>query len=305
MVIAGPNTDYAEDWGENIVSAPACGTPAVAPCIEPDGTNFRFHAATPIPAAAAGSYTLGMEGRVVALDPNLGVDQTFYALNPTMAFAVTDASAVPRRTIVQRDRCNSCHQHLDFHGGNRGSPEYCVMCHSPNNSNDERASRFEGSTVAANTVHFAPMIHSIHMGEQLTQKPYLLYGYPPPNVGNPGGNPVDFSETRYPREPNDCAVCHEPGTFTLPIAAGALPSRSEVLSCTEAPGADVDDFCSTRSSVEQFVSPEASACTGCHDAAAVKAHAELNTTSGGVEACATCHGSGSAQDVELVHALAP
>jgi hypothetical protein len=46
----------------------------------------------------------------------------------------------------------------------------------------------------------------------------------------------------------------------------------------------------------------AAACIGCHDAEATQAHAELNTTAIGVEACAVCHGAGSGYAIDEAHA---
>jgi hypothetical protein len=42
---------------------------------------------------------------------------------------------------------------------------------------------------------------------------------------------------------------------------------------------------------------------GCHDSEAAGAHAELNTTASGVEACVVCHGPGSEADVSRVHPI--
>ena len=59
--------------------------------------------------------------------------------------------------IAATENCNSCHDPLNFHGGNRRTVEYCVTCHNP------------GSTDAnsANTVDMKVMIHKIHMGADL------------------------------------------------------------------------------------------------------------------------------------------
>src|SRR5690606_21961803 len=106
MMLAGPNTDFAGYWLESIDSALECEDPPVAPCIERDGSDLIFHAETSIPLDAVGSYTVGMEGRVV-------IDEARYAaMNPLLAFAVTDGDATPRREVVSQDKCNSCHQDL-------------------------------------------------------------------------------------------------------------------------------------------------------------------------------------------------
>jgi OmcA/MtrC family decaheme c-type cytochrome len=192
------------------------------------------------------------------------------------------------------------------HGGSRKGANYCIMCHGPNDMNDERAPRREGtSDVLVHSVDLKSMIHRIHMGEELTQ-PYVLGGNPTPSANNPDGTPVDFGEVRYPSLRQDCLKCHAEGTYTVQPAVGRLPSRDEIRACAEDPAADADALCALASFLvteTMPMGPASTACTGCHDSPAVVAHTQIMTTVGGVESCATCHGPGTDKDVTLVHAL--
>src|SRR5690606_1509728 len=101
-------------------------------------------------------------------------------------------------------------------------------CHNANNPGDDRISRIEGQSAFADSVHLKVMIHKIHMGEDLTQ-PYVLGLFPAPSRDAPEGAQHDFGEVRFPGRIQDCETCHAPGTYTLPLAQGLLPSRVDVL----------------------------------------------------------------------------
>src|SRR5208283_3684301 len=105
--------------------------------------------------------------------------------------AVTDPTPSPRRTVVERDKCNSCHSDLLAHGGTRKSPEYCVLCHNPNAVDDPGVARFEVPSTQAPSVNFKVLVHKIHRGSDLAQG-YVLGGTPAPTPANPGGTPIDF-----------------------------------------------------------------------------------------------------------------
>ena len=294
----GPNTDFARYWQATIQGSGASGT------LVAGSTAGEFvwtaPASAAIPVDATGSYTLGVES---SHQPAGATRVTGYA--PMAAFAVTDATAEPRRRIIDGDSCNRCHANLTFHGGNRANPEYCVMCHNPNNVNEERAARVEGEEVYVHTVQFTNMIHRIHMGEELTQS-YVLGGNPSPNTTNPYGTAEDFGHVRYPSSRDNCAACHVDDSHRLTFGAeGRLPAFDQVFGCEEDPALDGDALCEPFNPATPATNlfkpvatitmyPQAAACTGCHDAPDVVAHAMVMTTATGIESCATCHGPGSA-----------
>ena len=49
-------------------------------------------------------------------------------------FRILDATIVPRRAVVDIEKCKQCHQpHLSLHGNNRTDEiQACVTCHNPN-----------------------------------------------------------------------------------------------------------------------------------------------------------------------------
>ena len=302
VTIAGPTTDYAAYYQARVQ-----GTGAVGTLVPVDAANgvFRYElpatAATSLPVDAAGTFVVGLEGNLQVGATRFGVS----ASPPVLPFAVTGA-VMPRRQIVSSEKCNGCHVDIQFHGGSRKQAEYCLVCHNPNNANDERVARFETPNLAlAEPVDFRVMIHKIHMGEELSA-PYVLGGNPVPNAGNPAGTPQVFNELRYPRARTDCEGCHVGKTWTLPLdrSPAYLPSIAIEMACSETPAADGNNFCDNPFwTIGRTIAtpPETAICTSCHDAGSVAAHALVNITPAGVEACDTCHGTGSMFAVEAYH----
>jgi OmcA/MtrC family decaheme c-type cytochrome len=235
---------------------------------------------------AAGSCTAG----------HCGLDVTEAAQNPVFDFKIGGGAPEPRRTVVAGSNCANCHGtfsvDLNIHGGSRNNVEYCVVCHNPNVSDFDRRRRAlaDGAVGTTQTIHLKALLHRIHSGELLTQKPYIVYGF-----GQAPANytPHDFGDVRFPRDRRDCAACHVGGSQLVPLPSDVLPTRTSVAS-----GSGVNDETPTGS-----LPATASACLSCHDAETFAVHAALNTTVDGVETCSVCHGDGKIADVAEVHRL--
>jgi hypothetical protein len=259
--ISGPNEDFTVWYQEDVRS----GSKAV-------GGNWTYTFKTPIPLDAMGSFTLGVEGREQFL-LDMGPEESTER-NPlegiTLEFAVTDTTAVARRMIVDDALCENCHTNLIFHGDNRTNANYCVTCHSPNRTD---VARRPADEMPAESIHFKTMIHGIHRGED-RENGLVIYGY--------GNRKHDFGHVVFPGDLRNCENCHLPGTYLLPLAAGAAPTP------------DLDGL------VDPLL-PVTAACVSCHDSDSTLVHAFSNTAFFG-EACDTCHAQGAEFDVEKVHA---
>lgn len=255
FVVAGPNTDYATTWREN----------ALAGSVDNGDGTYSYTTGDPIPADASGSWSIGVEGRTeITIDDGTAEGAVIRDLsdNEVFAIAVTDATAVPRRTIVSQENCESCHENLSLHGGNRKSVEYCSTCHIP--SETDEAVR-PADAMPPTTIDLKVMIHRIHYGEE-GDGPYVVYGY--------RGSTHDFGNVVYPADINNCAKCHVDESYLPPLDDGVLGTTVEEAG-----------------EIVSYTPPIQSACLSCHLSVEAKAHAET-MTSDGVEACATCHGGG-------------
>lgn len=257
--LAGPTTDYATVVTENAIGASFNGDTAV----------YTFNYA--LPEDASGTWVVSADAyRNVTIDNHTetGLSQREAALNPIYYVAVTDTQANPRRTVVDRSKCNSCHDQLVAHSLRRYKVEECVMCHHANRTD---APRRPADKQPAESIHFKYMIHKIHRGEELTRE-YTTWA----------SRAYNFNEVRYPGDLRNCQACHTPTSYQLPLPENLLP--------TQAPR----DYYTP-------IKPEAAACLSCHDTAYAAAHAYVNTAPF-AEACAACHGNNAEFSVDKVHA---
>ncbi len=241
--------------------------------LENDAFVYTFTA--PIPADAEGTYAFAIEARRnvnIVIPGEEEIEVTEAADNPIFKVAITGDSVNQRRQIVNLNRCNVCHDKLSLHGSLRNQIDYCVVCHNP--KVDDIRRRPEG-VQGGESVSFSYMIHKIHTGEELHQD-YTVYGY--------GNRPHDYNEVLFPGKRKECSICHVEEVPALPLSEVVEP---------------IDFFDKEMNLVH--IPPTTAACTSCHDMREVIAHAQLNTTSDGIESCAVCHREGRDASIIMAH----
>jgi OmcA/MtrC family decaheme c-type cytochrome len=260
LLLSGPTTDYAAYLRDDARQA--------------QGANgsYSWTFSKPIASDFKGSMAVGIEGyRNVTLTKfdnstitvrDAGFNQVFYV-------DTGGQTATPRRQVVKLDGCNSCHGHLALHGGLRMNTEYCVLCHTPLESDQARR---PADMQPVESIHFKTLIHKIHTGEEL-ERDFTVYGF---------GGPVNFNEVRFPGDRRNCVKCHVDGAQQLPLPDTLLSSVSP------------RDWL-------PVMPPETAACLSCHTSKAAAVHASLNASPLG-EACSVCHGPQAEFSVNRVHA---
>ncbi|MFB3828439.1 MAG: OmcA/MtrC family decaheme c-type cytochrome [Bryobacteraceae bacterium] len=247
LYLAGPNTDFPSYLREDARTADGPG----------DGRHFWTFSRA-LPADAAGSWTVSIEGRrdaKVMEGTRKEVSVRDAGQNKIFPFAVSGPLQA-RRQVVSTAKCNACHGFLSAHGGNRNEVDHCVVCHNPN------------LVAGQQTVSFASMIHGIHSGRERAV-PYV--------VGN-----TSFGEVGYPGKLQNCAACHVNGSEQLPLRQGLLPTQypaSPVGPLGPATAACTGCHASqaARAHAATNTSSQGEACATCHgpnsDASVSRAHA--------------------------------
>jgi OmcA/MtrC family decaheme c-type cytochrome len=291
--------------GSGSSTSPTSGTPAQPITIDFKANGvadpaypgaFSASATKPIPAGATGSGSALLEGRpAMDLDGD-GDFETLPVTSVGKAFAITDASPVPYRQVVDIAKCNDCHAELTLHGNSRtGNTELCATCHNPNATDINR--RVAGSNCEAVTgtlddqaIDLKFMVHAIHAG---ARGGYEVCGY-----NNTG---YDFSDVVYPGKLVNCEGCHLADTYYPPNSTTAIATTIDAGDRTTPLG----DIAITAGSA---------ACSACHSDTTAKQHMEFNggsfsavkdanSRTTAVETCANCHGPGKPADVKVEHGV--
>jgi OmcA/MtrC family decaheme c-type cytochrome len=262
LIYTGPTEDYSGYVTEDARKAAI------------NGGVYVYTFAAPLPANAKGTFVVSIEGyKNVTINPGTVNAATVRDLgkNKVLYFGIGNAKVTARRQIVSTAKCTGCHNTLPFHGGQRNEIEHCVVCHNPGVTDSSQ--RATGDK--AESVNFKTMIHKIHTGKELTAD-FTVMGH------NQSVN--NYNEVGYVGDRKNCAKCHLPGTFNLPISAGQIAQQSP------------------RDYIGPTMQPVTAACLSCHTSKPAAAHALLMTSPTLGESCEACHGPNSEAAVSKVHA---
>lgn len=249
----GPNTDVIMYAQETV------GSKAFK-----QGGAWHYTFETPLPMDATGSYTVSFEAyNEIELDMGMETEEETNSVEQTtLAFAVTDSAAKPRRMIVDDEKCEACHENLGGHHG-RTNAQFCVSCHNPD---------LIDIAPVPESVNMKWMTHKIHRGSDL-ENGYIV-------VRNRGT--YNFSHVEFPGDLRNCETCHVNGSEQLPLPSGLLSQLTPNFWWTD-------------------IEPVSAACLSCHDSDDAAVHAFVNTSFFG-ESCSTCHGEDKGVAVDKVHA---
>jgi OmcA/MtrC family decaheme c-type cytochrome len=212
LAMLQPTGDYRSYYETNAAArafTPPGGTTPVPPGTPPrtatQATSVRIPATGEgLEALGDGVYrfSLGAPSVSTGLDParthtagmwaTRTVDGVGDAAASTFNF-VPAGGAPERHDVVANAACNACHGVVEAHD-ERTDVQLCITCHSPQSSDPE----------TGNTVDMKVMIHKIHRGANLTQKPYFIAGF-----GQPSPTIHDYSEIGFPQDIRNCTACHQ------------------------------------------------------------------------------------------------
>ncbi len=213
-----------------------------------------------------------------------------------------------RRKVVDPEKCASCHEWFEGHGGNRVyQTQVCVTCHVPGLATSGRQIpdstmntwtftaelqkivdfwKFDKTKVNAalalpvTTNNFKDMIHGIHAGRDRVNP----FRDARDSTSRGEVTLLDFARMDFPGQLNNCETCHISGTYSS-VPLSALPSTYETIDAAYdagiAGGAATTVLAKNALSTtaangtDHVTTPFAGACVSCHDSSAAKSHIKL------------------------------
>jgi OmcA/MtrC family decaheme c-type cytochrome len=234
----------------------------------------------------AGTYTLTLWGYRTVNAPYNGQSNTYFSASPPAQADFLSGSASvlePYGIVSSASNCYGCHVEIWYHEGRRRGFESCIACHGPAGAEDlPPYVAANAPQTSAATTSFRTLLHQIHRGSQMAQASSFEL--------------VTSGSAAYP----DNYGLHDYADYLFP----ALPGRT--LNCAKCHGATNEAW---KQPVDRDHPTEQGApvlawravCGACHDKDSDRAHYLTQTSSSGLEACATCHGPLTQLAVEVVH----
>ena len=228
-----------------------------------------------VAAGVTGSGVVTFEGQVVRASGNLPVTTahryftiTGDPLNPT-----------PRRSSVDIERCNDCHELTRFHDTRNNSIESCQVCHHADAARG-------GTRGPMDMKHFLHRRHAVD------------------------------TDVRYPQRIENCKACHtDDGFYPVSAFSGVLATSTDRGSdplvprnnTRKSPNSAVCEVCHTGNEAQLHMEQNGGSLDACQDENGVITEKVTNCDvhSGAVlqETCVTCHGAGRISDVATAHDL--
>jgi OmcA/MtrC family decaheme c-type cytochrome len=236
---------------------------------------------------------------------------------------VISGAASPRRQVVSNEKCNVCHGALGttsgsntkaeaFHSGARNTVESCALCHDALRSSS--STKMTSGVDLQESFQFKRMIHGIH-GNSKRIYPFTHGNAVVGAFCNPrnalsiaplcdpsltlAADVTNYAaEVAYPAVGLSCNACHVDDSYKRDL--------SPVPSVVSLRNADPR--------LNLVISPQAAACTACHDSKKAIDHVtQAGASSFGSrtlsqdalvqETCVDCHALGSFKAVDVVHGL--
>ena len=223
---------------------------------------------------------MNLEGRVTTSDGNAPVTTA------SRFFAITDDPATPvqRRSSVDIERCNDCHELTTQHGSrNNNTIETCQVCHTAN-----AARRGSPSAGPMDMKHFLHRKHAV-------------------------------DDIRYPQRVSNCVACHTDNGF-YPVASdsgvlatsfnrgtvGTDPTDNNRIS----PNSAACGVCHSSADAQAHMIGNGGSFDACQETdGTLRQRLDVCGPGGNKngplirESCSVCHGAGRNSDVAIVHSI--
>jgi OmcA/MtrC family decaheme c-type cytochrome len=306
--------DIGNDGNSQNFGQPISINALTASLAGPTAGAYTVSSPTAIPAGQTGTLRVIMDGHPAG---DVTTPGTFSDRLPAKSvfreFAITGATVVARRQVVDIAKCDACHGTLSLHGANRNDePGVCVACHNPNATDKGRRTGPGVDGKTEESIDFKRMVHAIHAGQSdkggFREKGIVVYGF--------GGTPNDFGSVVFPGKLSNCTACHTETSYQL-TGVWASPKANGILGATTNTGASATDPADNLR-----VSPTAAVCASCHDSATAQTHmssmsapapftggpAQFDVTQSVLDAspeesCLACHGPDGPWQVKRVHGV--